>query len=130
MALRSCKFALLAIICLTPAFSFAGGPLLVGGPHFGRDGQPFTWDPAAMPIQYRLDPGPMASTPSGTVVIDHASGLQRIQNMFAVWQAVPTATISFTNAGALLPAGSYLGGDLSTAQQLNDVMGSCQHGVQ
>jgi hypothetical protein len=45
--------------------------------------------------------------------------------MVAVWQSVPTAAVSFSNAGALLPAGSYTGGDLSTIQQFNDVMGSC-----
>src|SRR5947209_11765166 len=105
MALRSCKFALLLVTCFVPIFSLAGGPLLVGGPHFGRDGQPFTWNPAAMPIQYRVDPGPMASTPTGTVAIDNATGLQRVQNMFGVWQAVPTASVSFTNMGSILPSG-------------------------
>jgi hypothetical protein len=126
MRLRIPKSALSAIICFIPMSSFAGGPLLVGGPHFGRDGQPFTWNPAAMPIQYRVDPGPMASTPTGTVVIDNATGLQRVQNMFGVWQAVPTASVSFTNVGALLPAGVYIGGDLTTAAQFDAVIGSCK----
>jgi hypothetical protein len=111
--------------------AFAGGPLVVGGPNFGTDGQPFTWDPAKMPIQYTVDPGPMASTSSGTVVIDNKTGLQRVQNMFAVWQAVPTATVSFSNAGTLLSAGSYVAGtDLTTATQYNDVVGSCQKNAQ
>ena len=114
----------------------AGGPRLVGGPAvgtrpaFGIDGQPFTWNPAQMPIGYRVDPGPMAVSPSGTTVIDHATGVQRVQNMFGVWQSVSTATVSFTNLGALLPAGSYPGGDVKTAQQFNDVMGSCNSGQQ
>jgi hypothetical protein len=114
----------------------AGGPKVVGGPAvgtraaFGLDGEPFTWNPAKMPIAYRLDPGPMAANSSGTVVIDHAAGAQRVQNMFGVWQAVSTATISFTNAGPILAAGSYTGGDLKTAPQFNDVMGSCTSGAQ
>lgn len=124
------------ILWLLSVIAWAGGPLVVGGPavgsrpRFGVDGKPFTWDPAKMPIAYRVDPGPMAVNPSGTVVIDHNAGLQRVQSMFGVWQAVSTANISFTNAGALLPAGSYTGGDLKTAQQFNDVMGSCRSGVQ
>jgi hypothetical protein len=50
--------------------------------------------------------------------------------MFGIWQAVSTANISFTNAGALLPAGSYSGGDVKTAQQFNDIIGSCRSGAQ
>ncbi len=128
-----CLIALLASI--SPC-AFAGGPRLIGGPAigsraaYGLDGQPFIWNPARMPIAYRLDPGPMAATASGTTVIDHASGAQRVQNMFAVWQGVPTAQISFTNAGPILAAGSYSGGDLKTAQQFNDVLGSCRSGSQ
>jgi hypothetical protein len=122
--------SVLATICVSAVSVFAGGPLVVGGPNFGVDGQPFTWDPAKMPIQYRVDPGPMAVSPSGAVVIDNAGGLQRVQNMFSVWQSVPTASISFSNAGPLSPAGSYTGGDLSTIQQFNDVVKSCQSGVQ
>src|ERR1700719_3191042 len=124
------------ILWLLSVIAWAGGPLVVGGPavgsrpRFGVDGKPFTWDPAKMPIAYRVDPGPMAVNPSGTVVIDHNAGVQRVQSMFGVWQAVSTANISFTNAGALLPAGSYTGGDLKTAQQFNDVMGSCRSGAQ
>jgi len=126
----------LLVLCLVSQFAWAGGPLVVGGPAignrppFGLDGQPFTWNPSQMPISYRVDPGPMAVTSSGTTVIDHAAGLQRVQSMFGVWQAVSTAHISFTNAGALLPAGSYTGGDLKTAQQYNDMIGSCKAGKQ
>jgi hypothetical protein len=128
--------ALLLLIALGSGPAWAGGPILVGGPAlgtrpaFGIDGQPFTWNPAKMPIGYRLDPGPMATTSGGTVVIDHSSGAQRVQSMFGVWAAVPTASISFTNLGPILPAGSYTGGDLTSAQQFNDVMGSCKSGVQ
>jgi hypothetical protein len=113
------------------ASAFAGGPLVVGGPNFGTDGQPFTWDPAKMPIQYRVDPGPMASTSTGTVVIDNKTGLQRVQGMFGVWQSVSTAAVSFSNVGNLLSAGSYTAGaDLTTLGQYNDVIGSCNSGIQ
>ena len=54
---------------------------MVGGPHFGHDAQPFTWNPASMPIQYRVDPGPMAAAPGNATIIDNAAGLQRLQNM-------------------------------------------------
>lgn len=83
-----------------------------------------------MPIAYRLDPGPMAATSTGTIIIDHATGAQRVQSMFAGWQGVSTASLSFSNAGPILPAGSYTGGDLTTAKQFNDVMGSCKSGAQ
>jgi len=130
------KFTVLILLFLASPFATAGGPLIVGGPAvgsrpaFGKDGEPFIWNPAKMPIQYRVDPGPMVVTPSGTTVIDHNAGVQRVQNMFAVWQGVSTATLSYSNAGPLLPAGSYTGGDLKTAQQFNDVMGSCKAGKQ
>ena len=111
-----------AILCFAAKFAFGGGPLVIGSPAvgnrpaFGVDAQPFTWNPAKMPIAYRVDPGPMAVNPSSGTVIDHATGLQRLQSMFAVWQDVSTASISYSNIGALLPAGSYSGGDLKTAR--------------
>ena len=111
--------------------AYAAEPLVIGGPNYGISGQPFTWDPAKMPIQYRVDPGPMAISPSGAVVIDNSTGLQRVQNMFGNWQSVQTASISFSNAGQILSTGSYVQGtDLNTVQQFNDVGSSCQSGVQ
>ena len=122
---------LLLLTCSSAIPLHAGGPQVIGGPHFGIPGQPFTWDPSKMPIQYRVDPGPMAVTPGNTTVINNAAGLQRVQSMFAVWQSVPTAVISFSNAGQLLSAGSYIGGtDLTTVQQFNDVFGACAAGAQ
>ena len=77
--------ALLLFICFAASVASAGGPLVVGGPAvgtrpaFGIDGRPFTRNPVKMPIQYRVDPGPMAVNSNGTTVIDHASGVQRVQ---------------------------------------------------
>ena len=123
--------AVVLVLLMSPILGFAGGPLVVGGPNFGIPGQPFTWDPAKMPIQYRVDPGPMAVNPSGTTVIDNATGLQRVQSMFGVWQSVSTAAISYSNVGTILPVGSYVqGADLNTLTQYNDVVGSCQKGIQ
>jgi hypothetical protein len=136
MQSASLVLSLIAVLNLSVGVAFAGGPRVVGGPAigtraaFGIEAQPFTWNPANMPIGYRLDPGPMAVNPSGATVIDHSSGVQRVQNMFAVWQGVSTASLSFSNIGSLLPAGTYTGGDLKTAQQFNDVMASCNSGLQ
>jgi|1185.fasta_scaffold13923_2 hypothetical protein len=122
---------LLTFLSLSATLVHAGGPIVVGGPKFGIDGQPFTWDPAKMPIQYRVDPGPMAVTAGNETVIDNAAGVQRVQNMFAVWQSVPTATISFSNAGPILSAGAYVtGADVATVPQFNDVVGSCKSAAQ
>jgi hypothetical protein len=129
-------FVLILLISISPLYCFAGGPLVVGGPAvgtraaFGKDGQPFTWNPASMPIRYRVDPGPFAVTPTGTQVVTNTTGLTRVAAMFDVWHAVPTASISFSYAGPLLPAGSYTGGDLNTLQQYNDVLNSCHAGAQ
>ena len=113
-----------------PARVHAGGPLFVGSPAFGVDGQPFTWDPAAMPIQYRVDGGPMASTPGGQQVISNATGVARVQSMFQTWQSVSTAVLSFRNAGPILAASGFSDGDVSTAAEFNAVYGSCLAGSQ
>jgi hypothetical protein len=108
----------------------AGGPLFVGSSSFGVDGQPFTWDPTAMPIQYRVDGGPMAATPSGQVVVNNSAGLARVQSMFQTWQSVSTAAVSFKNSGPILTASGFSDGDVSTAAEFNAVFGSCQAGSQ
>jgi hypothetical protein len=126
----------LTLFCLFATAAFGGGPLIVGGPAvgdrpaFGIDGEPFTWDPAQMPIRYRIDPGPMATSASGATVVSNAAGVQRVRAMTDTWQTVSTAAISFSNSGALSPAGSYAGGDLRTAEQFNAVLGSCRAGTQ
>lgn len=110
--------------------AFAGGPLFVGGPQYGIEGAPFTWNPAAMPIQYRVDPGPMSKN-GATIVISNQQGVQRVAAMFGVWQSVSTAAVSFRNVGALLPAGSYTGtGSVTTVPQYDDLESSCANGQQ
>ena len=56
---RLCQ-TLLATLILS-ASAFAGGPLFVGQGG-SIDGKPYTWDPAAMPVKYTVDPGPMSSS--------------------------------------------------------------------
>jgi hypothetical protein len=118
------------VLLLVPWVARAGGPLIVGGPSYGVDGQPFLWDLSAMPIPYRVDGGPLSRKPDGTIVVDNASGLSRIQAMFQVWQDVPTSAISFSNAGPLLSTGAFTDGDVDTAEEFNAVYASCGDGTQ
>lgn len=117
-------------LLVLPWAARAGGPMLVGGPGFGVEGQPFVWNPSAMPVQYRTDGGPLSRRPDGTLVIDNAAGRARVQAMFQVWQDVPTASISFSNAGSILSTGIFSDGDVSTVEEFNAVVGSCNAGVQ
>src|SRR5215831_17338008 len=100
----------LLLVPVPPIASAPGGPLDVGSPTLGVSGVPLTWDPAAMPIRYRVDPGPMAKSSSGTVVIDNKTGLTRVQSMFMTWTNVTTAAIRVQNDGQLLSSGAYTGG--------------------
>ena len=121
---RLCQTLLATFIfCAT---AFAGGPLYVtNAPGTPLDGKPYTWDPAAMPIKYTVDPGPMSSN-AGKVVVDNATGLQRVAQMFQNWQNVPTAALSYSYAGTILASGGYVkGADVATAVQFNAVYGSC-----
>ncbi len=121
---------LFALLVGTVPFASAGGPLAVGSPSYGKDAQPFTWDPAAMPIQYRVDTGPLAKLPAGGAIVDNAAGLARLQNMLSMWSSVSTATVSFQNAGGIQPTGTFTGGDVATASDFNAVYGDCKLGKQ
>jgi len=110
-----------------------GGPIAVGGPNFGISGTPITWNPAAMPIQYRVDPGPMAVNPyTGAVVVDNSTGIARVGSMFGTWTGVPTAALSATYAGPLLSYGAYNGGPVAAGglAAFNAVSQSCDSGLQ
>jgi hypothetical protein len=126
--IRSMTAALLVLF--GTASCIAGGPIAVGGPGYGSEGVAFVWNPSAMPIQYRVDPGPLA-TNGATIMVTNAQGVSKVNAMFGTWQSVQTAAISFKNAGAMLAAGSYTGtGSVSTLQQFNDLQGSCSSGQQ
>ncbi len=115
-------------IVLLPWAARAGGPLLVGG-FMGLEGVPFTWDPS-VPVPYRVDGGPFAQKPDGTVAIDNATGLARVQAMFRVWQDVPTASITFAHAGAIQSTGIFTDGDVSTVEEFNAAAAACGTGAQ
>lgn len=107
----------------------AGGPLLVGGPTFGNEGQPFTWD-STMSVPYRVDGGPLSINPTGAVVVDNSAAIARVQAMFQVWEDVSTATLSYTNAGPIMSTPAFTDGDVNTVTEFNDVGGSCNNGTQ
>ena len=124
---------LIAVSCaltLVPPAGKAGGPLLIGGPAYGIDGHPFIWDPAAMPIQYRTDVGPLASKLDGTVVVAGAAGIARVQATLQLWQDVPTASISFNNAGTIQSTGAFSDGNVSTVEEYDAVCWACIDGTQ
>lgn len=121
------KRVLAAFLVGCSSLCFAGGPIAVGGPNLGVDGQPMTW--AAMPIHYRVDGGPFALR-AGNIIVDHATGVNRVNAMFAVWQGVSTATLSYQNDGAILSTGSFADGDVNTLSEYNDVKASCANGTQ
>jgi hypothetical protein len=123
------KIFLALSFCFATVAAWAGGPLGVGGPQLGTAGKPLTW-PVGRPIQFRVDGGPLAKNPSGVVVIDNAAGIARVQSMFNNWQAVPTANISYQNAGPILTTGVFTGTDVQTVQDFNAVDGDCQKGRQ
>jgi hypothetical protein len=109
-----------------PPNVFAGGPIAVGSPGFGIDGQPFTWN-TTVPIQYHTDGGPLSKKPDGTVVIDNAAALVRVASMFQVWQDVPTATIAYSAAG---PITGVADSDVDSVAEYNAVAGSCEVAAQ
>lgn len=82
--------ALAASLLLVQAV-YAGGPLAVGGPTFGVNGQAFTWNPAT-DIQYRTDGGPLSGT------VDEPTARMRVADMFQVWEDVATSNIGFSRA--------------------------------
>lgn len=129
--MRNARVAILlsAILLLGGLSARAGGPLLLGGPSTPIPGQPMLW-PAGVAIQYRVDGGPLSTSPGGVVVINNAAGIARVQAMFGTWQAVPTANLAFQNAGAILATGSFTGGDVKTAQDFDAVDASCAAGTQ
>jgi hypothetical protein len=112
----------LGLVLLLPSLALAGGPLVVGGPNYGNDGVPFRWNPAAMPIRYAVVSGPLSKT------IDNARGRQLVQSMFGVWQSVPTATISFSYSGPVVGSSGQAIANVSTLDQLNDLLGLCEQG--
>ena len=115
---------LLSLFLLPTEMTFAGGPLVVGGPTEGISGVPLLWD-NTKPIAYRVDGGPLSQQPNGgPVIIDNPTGVARVNKLFSNWSAVPTANLSFINAGGLLAVGSFpANGDVKTVSDFLTVAG-------
>jgi hypothetical protein len=115
---------LLTLLLLPTEMVYAGGPLTVGGPAEGVSGVPLLWD-NTKPIAYRVDGGPLSQQPNGgPVIIDNPTGVTRVNKLFAYWSAVPTANLSFTNAGGLLAVGSFpANGDVKSVNDFLAVAG-------
>ncbi|MBN2107743.1 MAG: hypothetical protein JW832_09970 [Deltaproteobacteria bacterium] len=71
------------------AMAWAGGPL-----YTNRDCTPVVFPASAMPIPYAVDQGELGDFSNSL-----AAGI--VDDCFGVWQSVPTASISFKNAGFL-----------------------------
>ena len=131
---RCARVALVLVLCgalsAPGQLAYAGGPLYVGSPTMGTDGAFLIWNPATMPVHYRVDGGSLARRPNGTDVYTAAQSVTRVNNMFKVWQDVPTSAISYANDGGILSAGSFTGGDVNTVNELADVFDSCEAGTQ
>jgi cysteine-rich repeat protein len=80
---------LLGILIGSPSSALAGGPLVVA-----TDGTPVGWSTAA-PVPYRVDMGGLGVL-SNTDVVNLF-----VEPAFSTWEDVPTATISFSNAGSI-----------------------------
>lgn len=118
---RSTQIAAVVALCLMLLLSQtgysplrAGEPMRVGSTLFGTDGVVIVWPAASLPIAYRTDGGPLGLDSNATTTA-------RVNTLFGVWQAVPTATIAFTNAGAIptvtgcaAPATDFTDGDVDT----------------
>lgn len=87
-----------------------------GGPNFLRsNGQPYVWNTASA-VRYVTDEGPLSAT------VDEVAARTRVASMFAVWQNVPSASISYQRDG-FIP-----GGDVNTEARFNTVEGECNDG--
>ncbi|MCC6766389.1 MAG: hypothetical protein IT293_17145 [Deltaproteobacteria bacterium] len=77
----------LALLVLSTVRALAAGPLFVNDA-----GEPLVWQ--ARPVPWSSDRG-------GLGVLDETAARQLVEDAFALWAAVPTASISFSDAGAL-----------------------------
>ena len=103
---------------LAAGLASAGGPLVLD-----ENGTPLVWGTDAQ-IAYRTDGGPLSDD------ISNAAAQTRVANMFEVWEDVPSASIRYDRAGAILDVGAFTDGNVSTAVEFNAVEGACLDGGQ
>ena len=108
----------IAALALVSGFAWAGGPSGIR-----PDGTPFVWDTAAA-IPYRTDNGPLSAS------VNEAAARNRVIAMFNVWQAVGSASISYTRSGFINDVGAFTDGNVSTGAEYDAVNGDCGAGNQ
>ncbi len=96
-----------ALVVVAGTRALAAGPLIVNGA-----GEPLVWDP--MDVPWNPDLG-------GLGAFDNVAAVQLVAASFDVWAAVPTASITFANAGSL-------GVDV-TASNARSFIGVCGDGL-
>jgi hypothetical protein len=106
-SLQRLGLGLVLAILVSPGIARGGGPLLVNGA-----GTPLVW--TASPIPYNPDLGPLGS-------LANADAVALVGSLFGVWEAVPSATVTVTDAGPL-PS------DV-TASNYPSVVGICGDGL-
>src|SRR5262245_7124337 len=78
-----------SILCALVSVTRAGGPIQPC-----TDGQAFVWPNGGAGIPYNPDRGTLGA-------LSHSEAVALIEAAFAVWSNVPSATVSFVNAGEL-----------------------------
>jgi len=100
--LRRFSPLLLALAAVAGITAYAAGPLFVGGPG-AAPGVPYVW--TISPLTYWTDQGSLGT-------LNNAAANSLVAQAFQVWQEIPTASISFQNAGSL-------GGDVNAGNILD-----------
>ena len=118
MSARAVVLALLVSVLPIGGPAHAGGPLVMRG-----NGLPYVWSTISA-IPYRTDNGPLSAT------VNEAAARARVTANFGVWQAVATASISYTRVGFINAVGAFAGGDVDTAAEYAAVEQDCYDGNQ